>query len=247
MWYIYEYIVYIGNILYVHVTFLSFQKYVFHISSTIFLAVIQLCILYNIGFSNKSLPVHIFPDSCAPSFWESPARREALGEEAFLFLSSLCPCLKGILSCTWRLGMSAALRTEVLTLTGHRIWCGLTRLVVMRGTLDAHSKAMMERPVGRASDWTHAAKTWTISAPTLQTVVFSRSNSCSPQRPAAQQWHHIDTLHTVMWVCLRLWDKRELQTKTCYSPENKQKECHPVFLPPFPLFFLSTAKSTPFP
>lgn len=41
---------------------------------------------------------------------------------------------------------------------------------------------MMERPVGGASDWTHAAKTWTNSAPTLQTVVFSRSNSYWPQR-----------------------------------------------------------------
>lgn len=92
MLYIYKYIVYICSILYVYVTFLSFQKYGFHISWTIFLAVIRLCILYIIGFSNKSLPVHMSPASHAPSFWESPARREAQMEGPFLFVCSLWPC-----------------------------------------------------------------------------------------------------------------------------------------------------------
>lgn len=143
--YVSIYYVHICNILYVHVTFLSFQKYVFHISWTIFLAVIRLCILYIIGFSNKSLPMHTSPVFMRFFLlWDSSEsqrpRREAPVGEALPLSPFTVACPKGFMSCTWRLTMGMAyLPCQAIEST-----CGLTR--VMTRLLHAESKAREDSP-----------------------------------------------------------------------------------------------------
>lgn len=59
--YISIYCIYMQRFIFSRIHFYHFKKCVFHISWTIFLAVIQLCILYtHIVFSNKILPMYYF-------------------------------------------------------------------------------------------------------------------------------------------------------------------------------------------